>query len=159
MAQYYYTDGKERFGPFSIEELKEKNITPQTYVWKEGLPDWVPAGNLRDLSGLFPEEVPFVQSSTSSPSGTSSTPPKNWLIESVLVTIFCCLPLGIVGIILSTMVDTMWKEGHKEAAERLSAEAGRWVKLGIIAGVLMLIIYMLLMYFGIIESPATGIEV
>jgi len=28
-----------------------------------------------------------------------STPPKNWLVESILVTLFCCLPLGIAGII------------------------------------------------------------
>ncbi len=161
MAQYYYTDGKERFGPFSMEELKDKNITESTFVWKEGLPDWVPARNLRDLESLFPQgDAPIAQSSAASPARTAfMTPPKNWLIESVLVTIFCCLPLGIVGIILSTMVDSMWKEGHKEAAERLSAEAGRWVKVGIIAGVLMIIIYMMLMYFGVIESPGSGIEV
>ena len=25
--------------------------------------------------------------------------PKTWLVESILVTLFCCLPFGIVGIV------------------------------------------------------------
>lgn len=53
MAQYYYTDGKERFGPFSPEELKAKNITRETLVWTDGLSDWLPAGNVTELQSLF----------------------------------------------------------------------------------------------------------
>jgi hypothetical protein len=63
MSQYYYTDGKERFGPFSLEELKDKSIAPTTLVWKEGLPDWVSARDLTDLESLFS------QGSTFPPSG------------------------------------------------------------------------------------------
>lgn len=160
MVQYYYTDGKERFGPFSIEELKDKPITPQTLVWKEGLPDWVPANTLADLNTFFlesPEELSTVSKSQTAHS--LSVAPKNWLIESVLVTIFCCLPIGIVGIILALLVDTLWKEGHKEAAERLSLEAGKWVKYGIIFGVIALILYMLLMSAGILTGIGGGVPV
>ena len=64
MVQYYYTDGKERFGPFSIEELKDKSITAQTLVWKEGLPDWVPANTLSDLNVLFPEQPQYAGNKT-----------------------------------------------------------------------------------------------
>ena len=30
--------------------------------------------------------------------------PKTWMVESVLATIFCCLPFGIVGIINASKV-------------------------------------------------------
>ncbi len=155
MAQYYYTDGKERFGPFSVEELKVKNIEPHTLVWKEGLPDWVAANTLSDLNVLFPidpEESTTTQKTH--PQHGLPVAPKNWLIESVLVTIFCCLPLGIVGIILALLVDTLWKEGHNEAAERLSLEAGRWVKYGVIFGVIALILYFLLLSSGFLAGVA-----
>ncbi len=36
-------------------------------------------------------------------SAGASTPrqkPKNYLIESILITLCCCLPLGIVGIVV-----------------------------------------------------------
>lgn len=157
MVQYYYTDGKERFGPLTIEELKQKAITPETLVWKEGLPDWVPANTLSDLKELFDvaEDIPHqIQ-----PTGTLSPQPKNWLIESVLVTIFCCLPLGIVGIILALLVDSLWREGHYEASKRLSLEAGRWVRYGVIFGVIALIIYMLLISSGIMTGISGGVPV
>ena len=157
MVQYYYTDGKERFGPLTIEELKQKSITPDTLVWKEGLPDWVPANTLSDLKDLF--EVTEDMPHQIQPAGTLSPQPKNWLIESVLVTIFCCLPLGIVGIILALLVDSLWREGHYEASKRLSLEAGRWVRYGVIFGVIALILYMLLISSGIMTGISGGVPV
>ena len=41
----------------------------------------------------------------------SSTPPKNWLVESILVTIFCCLPFGIAGIVFASQVNSKWAAG------------------------------------------------
>ncbi len=157
MVHYYYTDGKERFGPLTIEELKQKSITPETLVWKEGLPDWVPANTLADLKDLF--DVPAESTNRVASSGTLPPQPKNWLIESVLVTIFCCLPLGIVGIILALLVDTLYKEGHFEASERLSLEAGRWVRYGVIFGVIVLVLYMLLLSSGIMTGISGGVPV
>ena len=34
------------------------------------------------------------------------TQPKNWLVESILVTIFCCLPFGIAGIVFASQVNS-----------------------------------------------------
>jgi Interferon-induced transmembrane protein/GYF domain 2 len=162
MSQFYYTDGKERFGPFTLEQLREKNITAGTLVWKEGLPDWVPARNLSDLESLFPLDS-ISPPPLAVPYGTPvvEAPPKNWLIESILVTILCCLPLGIVGIIYATKVDTLWSTGQREAAYKASQEAGKWVKIGAIAGFAAIIIYALLMIFGVIASLGlgTGLEV
>lgn len=160
MLHYYYTDGKKRFGPFTIDELKDKQITPETLVWKEGLPDWVPATTLSDLQILFPVEEHEVNVGGTVLKGQQLVlPPKNWLVESVLVTIFCCLPLGIVGIILSLLVDTMWREGHRDAAVRISKEAGRWVRYGFIFGIIAILLYMILISSGMLAGLGTGMEV
>ena len=160
MSQYYYTDGKERFGPFTVEQLGECNITEATLVWKEGLPDWVPARNLNELSVLF-----AVSASTPPPIGMQpvymapEAPPKNWLIESILVTLLCCLPLGIVGIVYATKVDTLWTTGQREEALRASREAGKWVKIGAISGFVIILLYAIFIIFGVFAGISSGLEV
>ncbi len=160
MSQYYYTDGKERFGPFSLEELKDKRIAPTTLVWKEGLPDWVSAQDLSDLESLFGEGSTFPPIVPSYTTPVVETPPKNWLIESILVTILCCLPLGIVGIIHATKVDTLWSTGQRDAAYKASQEAGKWVKIGAISGFIVIVLYIILMVFGVFAGMmGSGMEV
>lgn len=160
MSQYYYTDGKERFGPFSVDELKGKDLQPDTLVWKEGLADWMPAKNVTDLQALF--DVGSFQPSSPAMSSVASpplAPPKNWLIESILVTILCCLPLGIVGIIHATKVDTLWKTGQHDAALKASQEAGKWVKIAFILGLIVIGLYLVFIMFGVMAGIGAGLDV
>ncbi len=76
-------------------------------------------------------------------------PPKNWLVESILVTIFCCLPFGIVGIINAANVSSRWSSGDYAGAERASKEAGKWTKIGFYIGIAILVIYIALMALGV----------
>jgi len=55
-------------------------------------------------------------------------PPKNWLVESILVTLFCCLPFGIAGIIFATQVNSKWTAGDYNGALQASKDAGKWTK-------------------------------
>ncbi|MDQ3017398.1 MAG: DUF4339 domain-containing protein, partial [Bacteroidota bacterium] len=85
MSQYYYTDGKERFGPFSLDDLRGKNLTGETLVWREGLTDWIPAKTISDLNPLF---MPVEDAFQPVPTAPYTTPlpevaPKNWLVESI----------------------------------------------------------------------------
>ena len=38
-------------------------------------------------------------------------PPKNWLVESILVTVLCCLPFGIAGIVNASKVEVLFLSG------------------------------------------------
>lgn len=78
---------------------------------------------------------------------SNGVPPKTYLLESILVTLFCCLPLGIVGIINATKVESLFYAGNVEAANRASAEAKKWVKYGAIAGFVVIALYMILVVF------------
>jgi len=67
MKKYYLTDGKETFGPFSIEELKGKELNRDAYVWFEDLEDWKIAGEIEELGGLF-EPEPIEPAASETPS-------------------------------------------------------------------------------------------
>jgi hypothetical protein len=72
-----------------------------------------------------------------------SRPPKTWLVESILVTLFCCLPFGIVGIINASKVESRFYAGDVDGAIRASEEAARWTKIGFWVGLSVIVLYFL----------------
>lgn len=61
--------------------------------------------------------------------------PKSYLLESILVTLFCCLPLGIVGIVYASSVEDKYYRGDYFGAERASREARKFMRLGLFIGI------------------------
>lgn len=52
--KYYYVDeNSERQGPFFLEDLAKHPLAPTTLVWRKGMPSWVKAGEVEELSFLF----------------------------------------------------------------------------------------------------------
>lgn len=72
-------------------------------------------------------------------------PPKNWLVESILVTICCCLPFGIVGIINASKVESKFFAGDIDGAERAAAEAKKWTMIGFWIGIACIALYLIFM--------------
>lgn len=83
-------------------------------------------------------------------------PPKNWLVESILVTIFCCLPFGIVGIIKASEVNTKVAAGDYNGALEASQAAGKWTKIGLFSGIGFFVIYGVMMMLGIGTAVMQG---
>lgn len=54
MKNYYIAKNETSVGPFSLDQLKNQGILPNTKVWCEGMPDWVEARMLPELIPLFP---------------------------------------------------------------------------------------------------------
>ncbi len=76
-------------------------------------------------------------------------PPKNYLIESILVTIFCCMPLGIVGIIFAAQVNAKFEAGDYDGALKASKEAKKWMAWGLISSVVIGLFYLISIFlFG-----------
>jgi len=50
---YWYHDGKEHKGAFSIEQLKAFGLTSNTPVWTNGMEKWMRARDVEELSILF----------------------------------------------------------------------------------------------------------
>ena len=85
-----------------------------------------------------------------------TVPPKNWLAESILVTIFCCLPFGIVGIVNASQVNTKYAAGDYAGAERASQEAGKWTKIGFFIGIGLIALYIIGVVLGVATFSFNG---
>lgn len=79
-------------------------------------------------------------------------PPKTWLVESILATIFCCLPFGIAGIVNAAKVESQFNAGNIEGAQKASADAKKWTLISVAIGVGGVLIYLLLMVAGFATS-------
>ena len=67
--------------------------------------------------------------------------PDNYLVWSILATLFCCLPFGIVAIVKSTQVSGLWAQGQYGEAQKAADDAKKWVKWAVIAGVISAVLY------------------
>ncbi len=166
MKKYFYTDGTTNFGPFTLEELKQENIRRDTQVWCQGMKEWARAESLPELEELF-ELVPprFHPEPPPAPRPVASVhrqqPPKSWLTESILVTLFCCWPLGIPGIVNASRVESRFYAGDVEGAEQASDKARRWVMISFWVGIglvaLVVLIYLILILVGVAVSDSYNV--
>ena len=67
--------------------------------------------------------------------------PNNYLVWSILVTLFCCLPFGIVAIVKSSQVNGLWAQGRYAEAQASAESAKKWVIWSVVIGVVVGIIY------------------
>jgi tetrahydromethanopterin S-methyltransferase subunit F len=50
---YFYSNGQDKDGPVTLEDLKQKDLKPKTLIWHEGLDDWKEAQNIEELKEIF----------------------------------------------------------------------------------------------------------
>ncbi len=53
MKKYFYTDGKEKFGAFTKEELKSQNLSKDTKIWCYGMDNWTALKNIPELADII----------------------------------------------------------------------------------------------------------
>ena len=75
MAKYFFSDGTNQFGPFTVDELRGKSVGPQTSVWCEGMPGWQPASTVQEIAPLMAAHGPPPMNFQPAPSVVP--PPKN----------------------------------------------------------------------------------
>lgn len=62
MKKFFYSNGQEKVGPLTLEELKQKDIQPKTLIWFEGLDDWTPAAELVEMKPILELRPPSILS-------------------------------------------------------------------------------------------------
>lgn len=80
-----------------------------------------------------------------------SPPPQtipNYLVQAILVTIFCCLPLGVVAIVYASQVNSALAAGNYQAAMEASGKARTWSMVGLIVGLAVVLIWIVVSVFS-----------
>lgn len=135
--EYYILVNNVKEGPFQEEELKQKGITGNTMVWCVGMTDWKKATEVPELASILQQMPP-------EPPQNNRVMPKTWLVESILVTVLCCLPFGIIGIINATKVENLYLSGKYDMAEYYSNQAKKWTMWGLISSLVIGVLYFIL---------------
>ena len=97
MKKYYTHNGVSQEGPFTIDEIKAKQISRDAMIWYEGMETWTKAGDIEELKSVFPAiPPPFIKQQNPAPplpKPIQSIPPQKKKSK-----------LGIIGWILLVVI-------------------------------------------------------
>src|SRR6478752_9603334 len=131
--QWYYSKNGTQLGPVEEDELRAKlaagEISQVDLVWKDGMSDWQPVAKVAELTlSAFPTAPKGVPQSPAgnppyaspvygaAPQTYHGPPIPTYLWQSIVVTFFCCLPLGIPAIVYAAKVDGLKASGDIQGA-------------------------------------------
>jgi hypothetical protein len=117
------------------------------YAAKAGSPGAGPAGS--------PYERPSNES-FARPMGMA--PPKNYLIEAIISTVCCCIPLGIAAIVFAAKVDGLASRGDYAGATEAANKAKMFSIIAVVAGLIANGIYLAVMLPGMMDEIKTEIQ-
>jgi hypothetical protein len=161
---WYYSKNGTQLGPISSEELKGKagsgEIFATDLVWKEGMADWQPFGQVAELQvgGVVAQapsrgsmgSVPIPQPAAY-PSGYNPQIP-NYLWQSIVATVLCCMPFGVVAIVYAAKVDGLVARGDLAGANAASKSAKTWLTAAVITGLVITVLYLILVVVAAANS-------
>ena len=159
-TMFYYAEGSERRGPFTLHQLSSLNLAPDTLVWSNGLENWMPASQAPLTSHLFqippagfgaPQPNPNNQAPYNNPqpfNPYNNMPPKpdSYLVWAILATLFCCLPLGVVSIVYAAKVDSLYSQGLYQQALQASQNAKKWAMWSALSCVILSALYLFFVF-------------
>lgn len=72
MEYFIIENNGQQAGPFSLEQLIQKAITPETLVWAQGMKDWTPAWKIAELKTVL-ETVEAIKANTANKENAEGT--------------------------------------------------------------------------------------
>lgn len=179
--QWYYSKNGTQLGPISTEDILSKlasgEISPGDLVWKDGMADWLPAGQVAELRTAAPRSpsaavTPTSSVKTASPYETPVAPQTPFpaqmipgaaisqglaigsMICGIIGLLGCCVwclsgPLAIIAVVL----------GHVTLS-KAKAEPARYggkgmAKAGLVTGYLALLLTLLFYIFSLWAQTLT----
>lgn len=148
MRYFAMIDG-ERRGPFTLEQLQEAGITPDTYVWCKGMDDWRKAEDVADICRFYRLRIfnlmhPSVAASSGSDDSDDTSDrkddggfrypfppeevriddtrePMSMLTVALLLTILCFPPTGFIALYYAVKTRRTWEQAiHGEESPKYS---------------------------------------
>lgn len=171
--QWYYSKNSTQLGPVEqgemIAKISSGEITASDLVWREGMADWLPCGQVPELRATValgqPQPLggpaaggplsPYTPPQAAAHMGTYEVIP-NYLWQSIVVTILCCWPLGIPAIVYAAKVEGLRNRGDIAGARAASANAKTWCWVSFGLGLGVILIYLALFVFGVLGASSSS---
>jgi len=158
MNWYYSKDGTQH-GPIAQQELQAKlqsgEVKQDALLWREGMSDWTAANQLSEFTSTSPAagNTPY-STPVSQPGALPATPPPTYLWQAIVVTLFCCMPLGIPAIVFASKVEALHARGNLQGSLDASRKAKMWCMWSFGIGIAFIAIYFLLVVVGATASAS-----
>lgn len=180
MKYYIYRNDRQE-GPYEAQTIINMRLSNDTYVWNETMSDWQPISSVLELQPQVPA-APAYQPSYQQPSyqqpsygpqpnygpqpaygsqpayaqGPSSgyPCPSTHMALAIITTIMCCLPTGIVAIMKSSKVESLYHSGYYDEAVEASKSSMNWSIAGIVISLIAWLAYVLLIFVGAISMAS-----
>ena len=165
--KWYYTKNQKQYGPVTQDDLlrmlTDGILATTELAWNKEMDDWKPIQNIEILSKTYPkiEEISAETPHDTTPvkrrrnkgdykiaewavetldSKPSSAPP-SYLWQSLLITLFCCQPLGLIGFFYANKAQSLERSGRRSKAIIASNKAKTCCILGFIMGLIIAVVY------------------
>lgn len=152
VMEWYYSKNGTQSGPVAESDLKamivDGHVQSNDLVWREGMAEWLPLIQVQELT-VVPAATPYQSPQTQAPEvnlqgGYHGESIPTYLWQSIVVTLMCCMPFGIVAIVYAAKVDGYKAGGNIAAAKSASKSASTWCMVSFITGLVVGFLYMLL---------------
>lgn len=135
MKIWIYLNGIQQ-GPYTLDQLRMLPLTPDTPVWYEGLPEWTPASKAPETAAWFSgdeasdrtesytSDAGYARPMGAAPNTAAAVQPEprpaTYMVWCILLTVLCCSPFALAGIITGAMTTSRYNMGRYEAARKMS---------------------------------------
>ena len=170
-GEWYYARNNQQQGPITLAALQDMarsgQLQPGDLVWRDGKPNWLPAGQVPEL---------FAPHAAAPPPAPGYAPPPappqqyaqpgyypsfqrfqgdvpTYLWQSIVCTLLCCLPFGIVAIVYASQVGSRLAAGDYHGATDASEKAKLWCWVSFGLGLLACGGWFVLTLIGIAAQP------
>lgn len=151
--EYYIASPQGPLGPYTIEQLKARQLKADDLLWRDGLTEWTRACELEELSVVLnsPALPPTFdrtafesthnlsayreqqQPQNAKPTHDTPCPPTyRWL---AIIAFAGIIPCAIVALIKSIMVTRLWEEGNPDGAASQSRQVLIWGIISLVIGI------------------------
>lgn len=163
---WFYARDQQQYGPVSEEELRRLlqrgELSTEDLVWREGMPEWIPASSVAELATPLPPAPPASFAPPPAPPAyqpaaafPASSPPAgapvevtNYLPWAIAATLLCCLPAGIGSIVYATQANSAKARGDWAAAQKAANSAKTWLIVSVVGGLLGTILIVIATVMG-----------
>lgn len=148
-------DGKE-YGPVSVDQLRqwiiEGRLNMQSKVLPEGSTEWKTVAQVPELAAAVP--APAAPQPGPFAGATPDVP--NYLWQSIVVTLCCCLPFGVAAIVYAAQVKSKLSVGDVAGAKDSSSKAKMWCWIGFGVGIVVNIIVGIVQFLAMSAAGGRG---